>query len=90
MRIVYAVVLLAIFAVIGLFIYSNMGLPDVKLAFMGKEIEAPQAAVIGGVYLLGAITGAGLFTFIRRALHKITEEPQQVGPDGKPKDKKKK
>lgn len=90
MKAVYLIVLVALLAIIGIAVYSNMGMPPIKMKFLNNEMEAHGAMVIGGSYLLGALTGGVLFSFIRRSLHKITEEPQQVGPDGKPKDPKKK
>ncbi|MGH7145092.1 MAG: hypothetical protein ACREJ2_13340 [Planctomycetota bacterium] len=92
MRVMYAIAISLIAAVVAVFIYSNVHNADVKLSFLTWSWQGPQWAVILGIYALGAVTGAGLFTFIRRGLHKITEEPQPPGggaPGGKPGDKKK-
>ena len=40
------------------------------MAFLGFSIRAPLAALIIGVYALGAITGGSLFALLRQSVEK--------------------
>jgi uncharacterized integral membrane protein len=44
--------------------------------FLAWEISAPLSILIVGVYLLGMISGGAVLGFVRRSIHRVSEQPQ--------------
>ncbi len=74
MRYVFLILFILFLAIVAVFAFQN--LQSVTVAFVGLELTAPLAILIGLVYLLGMATGGGLFSFLRYSLHKATTAPR--------------
>ncbi len=66
MRWVYIVVIVLFVAVIVIFAVQNLG--AVTMSFMGFSVRAPLALLAAIVYILGAVTGGGLFALLRKSV----------------------
>jgi uncharacterized integral membrane protein len=68
MRWVYLALVILFAAAAIIFAVQNREI--VTIAFLGFSIRAPLAALIIGVYALGAITGGSLFALLRLSVEK--------------------
>ena len=68
MRWVYLAIVILFAAAAIIFAIQNREVATV--AFLGFSIRAPLAALIIGVYALGAITGGSLFALLRQSVEK--------------------
>ena len=50
-------------------IFAVQNLEAVTMTFLGFNVRAPLALLTIIVYLLGAVTGSGLFALLRRSYH---------------------
>jgi len=65
MRWIYLVVI-ALFALATL-VFALQNLEVVTMSLLGFQVRAPLALLTIVVYLLGAVTGGGLFALLRRS-----------------------
>jgi len=70
-RIIYAVILVAFLATVGLFCLQNMDTVGVK--FLGWSLNAPLPVLVLLVYLLGMVSGWGVLSFVRHSIRGATE-----------------
>ena len=68
MRWVYLAIVILFAAAAIIFAVQNREIAT--MAFLGFSIRAPLAALIIGVYALGAITGGSLFALLRASVEK--------------------
>lgn len=50
------------------FVFAVQNLEVVTMSFLGFGIRAPLAIVVAVIYVLGALTGGGLFALLRKWL----------------------
>ena len=66
MRWVYSGIVALLIALLVLLALQN--LETVTVAFLGFSMRAPLAVVIIAIYLLGMLTGSGLFWVVKRSI----------------------
>jgi len=76
MREVYLVIVVMLAS--ATFLFSVQNLEVVTLSFLGVGIRAPLALVTAIIYVLGALTGAGLLAFVRKSIAASRGETQQT------------
>jgi uncharacterized integral membrane protein len=78
MRWFYLILLLAIVAVIVLFVFENR--EDQMVTFFNQKITAPLSAFFVAAYVLGMWSGGTVVGFIKRAYRHATEheEPKRA------------
>ncbi len=70
-RLFSLLILLALAAAVGIFVYQNAGAVDVQFLSWGRS--APVAAVVGIAYGLGMLSGWAVVGIFRRSLRRVTE-----------------
>jgi uncharacterized integral membrane protein len=75
MRWVYLILLLAIVAVIVVFVFENR--EDETVTFFNRKITAPLSVFFVAAYFLGMWSGGTLVGFMKRAYHHATEHEDQ-------------
>lgn len=65
MRLFYLAVVILFAAAIAIFALQN--LERVTMSFLGVNMSAPLAVVTVVVYVLGALTGGGLYALLKRS-----------------------
>lgn len=75
MRFLQAVIFLALLLAIGVFAVQNTGL--ITINFLTWNLAQPVALVTIAIYVMGMLSGWSVFSFIRRSLRKVTENPGQ-------------
>jgi uncharacterized integral membrane protein len=75
MRWFYIILLLAIVAVIVVFVFENR--EDQSVMFFNQRITAPLSAFFVATYLLGMWSGGTVVGFIKRAYRHATEHEEQ-------------
>jgi lipopolysaccharide assembly protein A len=73
MRFLCFLFLLIFAGIVGAFAYFNQ--QEVTLKFFDQSLTAPIAAVAGGAYVLGMLSGWTIVGMIRRSVHYVTERP---------------
>lgn len=76
MRWVYLALLLAIVAIIVVFVVQNNDHTTVQ--FFGQSLNAPVSWFFVAVYFLGMWTGGTLVGFVKRAYYRATEHKGQA------------
>lgn len=71
MRFVYFLLLLVMLAAVIVFAIQNDA--RVALKFVKETVELPLSALVGGVYVLGMLSGWTVVGFVRRSIHEITD-----------------
>jgi uncharacterized integral membrane protein len=56
---------LAVLALLAMIIFSIQNLEVVTVAFLSWSMSIPKVVIIVGTYILGMITGAWLFDFLK-------------------------
>jgi uncharacterized integral membrane protein len=76
MRFIWFVIFLILVGIIGVFAYENSEPVPITYLDQGltvKSIHLPMSAVIGGVYVLGMLTGWTVIGFLKRTVQHVTE-----------------
>lgn len=73
MRRVHLAVVVVLLALLAIFAVQNLEL--VTMRFLGQSLSMPLAVLAVVVYVLGAITGGGLYSLFRRSYRKARHEP---------------
>jgi lipopolysaccharide assembly protein A len=63
---------LAVLALLAMIIFAIQNLEMIKVSFLSWSLSIPQVVVIAGTYILGMITGAWLFDFLKMLLKRNT------------------
>jgi uncharacterized integral membrane protein len=71
MRTIYTAVLILFTVVVGIFCVQN--LETVAVSFLGWSMNLPLAILVLLVYVLGMISGSGVWWFLRRSASRATE-----------------
>ncbi len=66
MRQVYLIIVVLL--AVATFTFSVQNLEIVTLSFLGFGVRAPLAVITAIIYILGALTGAGLLAFVRKSV----------------------
>jgi uncharacterized integral membrane protein len=74
MRVIYALLLLAFLAVLGIFAFQNS--EDVTIRFLEWATPVPLAVVAGAAYVLGMFSGWTVVGFLRKSLRRVTARPR--------------
>ncbi|MCK9513633.1 MAG: hypothetical protein M0R28_20750 [Pigmentiphaga sp.] len=74
MRRVYLAVVIVLLAAIVVFAFQNLEM--VTMRFLGLGVHAPLAVLAVVVYILGALTGGGLYGLLRQSYRKSRRMPQ--------------
>jgi len=69
MRVFWLLLLTAFLATVGLFAWQNAG--DVTLRFFDWQLTASLALLIGGVYVIGMLSGWTVLGVLRRATDRL-------------------
>jgi uncharacterized membrane protein YciS (DUF1049 family) len=72
MRTFYLLLLVVFIAAVVIFALQNN--EDITLRYINESQTLPLAAVIGGVYLLGMLSGWTIVGFVRRSIHGMTAQ----------------
>ena len=73
LRWIYLAIIVLIAA--ATFIFALQNLQIVSVAFLGSAISAPLALLVFVVYVLGAVTGGGLYALLRRSVRGTRRAP---------------
>jgi putative membrane protein len=73
MRWIHLTVIVLFFAAVIVFSIQNFQI--VTMTFLGFSVRAPQAFMVGLVYLLGMATGGSLLTLLRRSFEGSKKGP---------------
>lgn len=73
MRVIYGLFLLIFLAAAGLFAWQNH--KDVTIRFWDNAVTCPLSVVIGGVYVLGMLTGWSVVGVLRRSWQRVAQSP---------------
>src|SRR5262245_1776757 len=73
MRWVYLAVIVLFAVAMLIFVLQNHEF--VTTSFLGFSIRAPLAVLLAGVYFIGALTGGGVFAFLRRSYQGSQQAP---------------
>ena len=65
MRWIYMTIIVLFTA--GVVVFALQNLDIVTVSFLGLRVSARVALLVLGVYVLGAVTGGGLFALLRRS-----------------------
>jgi uncharacterized integral membrane protein len=65
MRWIYLAVIVLFISAIVVFAFQNFSV--VNVSFLGMRLQTRVAFLAVGIYLLGAVTGGGLFALLRRS-----------------------
>ncbi len=76
MRQVYLIIIVLL--AVATFTFSAQNLEIVTLSFLGFGIRAPLAVITAIIYVLGAVTGAGLLAFVRKSVEASKGTAAQV------------
>ena len=79
MRFVWFLIFLIFVAIIGFFAFENsdpvaINYPDQSLSI--QSIHLPMSVLIGGIYLLGMLTGWTVIGFLKRTVQHVTQGPK--------------
>jgi uncharacterized integral membrane protein len=72
MRAFYGLLLVVFIAAVVIFALQNND--DITLRYINQSETLPLAAVIGGVYLLGMLSGWTIVGFVRSSIHRMTAQ----------------
>jgi len=72
MRLIYFLLLLAFIGAVALFAYQNNVETEIKYLDNSKTLPLP--VLVGGVYVLGMLTGWTVVGLLRRTFRRATEE----------------
>lgn len=76
MRYVWFLIFLLFVAIIGVFAFENSDLVPINYldqSLSVQTIHLPMSVLIGGVYVLGMLTGWTVIGFLKRTAHHVTE-----------------
>ncbi|MGE4335248.1 MAG: DUF1049 domain-containing protein [Pigmentiphaga sp.] len=73
MRRVYLAIVIVLLAAIVVFAFQNLEM--VTMRFLGLGLSAPLALLAVVVYVLGALTGGGLYGLLRQSYRKSRQVP---------------
>lgn len=76
MRILQAIIALALLGVLGVFAVGNTA--PLTVHFLHYSATAPVALVAIGIYLLGMLTGWTVVSFLRRSIREATRHPTET------------
>ena len=65
-RQVYLIIVVVL--AVATFTFSVQNLEIVTLSFLGFAVRAPLAVITAIIYVVGALTGAGLLAFVRKSV----------------------
>lgn len=71
MKVIYGVFLVLFLAAVAVFAFQNNRQESV--IFLDQSWELPFPALVGGVYLLGMLTGWTVVGLLRRSWRRVTE-----------------
>ena len=71
MRTFYLAVLVLFAALIIIFALQNLQAADVS--FLGMSFHTRLATLIAGIYVLGAVTGGGVFALVRHSFEQVKQ-----------------
>ncbi len=74
MRLISGLALLLFLGTILLFTIQN--LEEVPLRVLGWKLTMPLGSLLAGSYVLGALSGGIVFSFLRFSLRKTSESPR--------------
>lgn len=72
MRFIYLLLLIAFIAAVAIFAYQNN--VDTEIKYFDNSKTLPLPALIGGVYLVGMLTGWTVVGLLRRTFRRATED----------------
>jgi len=72
MRYVQGFLLLIFLGAVAIFALQNRD--PVELQFLNWSLRAPLAMEVVAVYLLGMVSGWTVVAFVRRSIHRVTQE----------------
>jgi uncharacterized integral membrane protein len=75
MRFVYIAVNVLLLAVVVIFAIQNLSL--VTVSFVGVSLTLPVALLVVLVYILGMVSGHAVFSFVRAAIQRARQAPQE-------------
>ena len=76
MRFIWFVIFLILVAIIGVFAYENSERVPINYLDQNltvQSIHLPMSAMIGGIYVLGMLTGWTVVGFLKRTVQHVTE-----------------
>lgn len=76
MRILSGIVLVLLLIVLIIFCIQNF--QPIEVAFLGSKLKVPTPVLVIGTYILGTISGWGLWGLVRRSVAEVTKKPHQV------------
>jgi lipopolysaccharide assembly protein A len=76
MRYVWFLIFLVFVAIIGVFAFVNsdpVAINYLDQSFSVQSVHLPMSVLIGGIYLLGMLTGWTVIGFLKRTVQRVTE-----------------
>jgi uncharacterized integral membrane protein len=76
MRFVWFLIFLIFVAIIGVFAYENnerVAINYLDQSLSVQSIHLPMSVLIGGIYMLGMLTGWTVIGFLKRTVQHVTE-----------------
>ena len=76
MRYVWLLIFLILLAIIGVFAFENSDPVPINYldqSLSVQSIHLPMSALIGGIYVLGMLTGWTVVGFLKRTVQHVTE-----------------
>lgn len=76
MRYVWLFIFLIFVAIVGLFAVENsdpVAINYLDQSLSVQSIHLPMSVLIGGVYVLGMLTGWTVIGFLKQTVHRVTE-----------------
>ncbi len=72
MRVFYFLVLMLLFAAIGIFALQNR--ETITIQYLDRSVASPLALLIVIVYVVGMVSGGTVVGFVRRSLRRVSEK----------------
>jgi putative membrane protein len=76
MRYVWFLIFLIFVAIIGVFAFENSDPVPINYldqSLSVRSIHLPMSVLIGGIYVLGMLTGWTVIGFLKQTVHRVTE-----------------